>query len=381
MEEEGHNQSQHQTFESDRRRPSSPSPSSSPTPLSSTSTMNGRERNTRPEVDAEEEDSELEKMMEQYPRFMAFWDSPSCACVRHTLFYIGSYFPVLLISALFCVGYYLFVHVLCVTHLIIAGKLLHLAVFLLFLFHFLFLLAVISFLRAVFSDPGYVQPSFHSQVEERVLRDSEEDEERERGTPEEEERKRMLRVRATTCRKCRVGGGQGQRQYRPLRGHHCSVCRKCVRKMDHHCPVIANCVGWGNYKYFLLMLIHSGVVCLFGAMCVVLKFLLLGWSQSSSGSEVLLLVVGLVAFLYSLILILFGLYHVHLTLRNVTTLENMTYSHSRSNRKNPFDVGRKENWRQVFGDSPLLWFVPVWSSKGDGYDFPVNEELQVSYIV
>lgn len=41
------------------------------------------------------------------------------------------------------------------------------------------------------------------------------------------------------------------------RAHHCRRCGVCVARMDHHCIYAANCVGAGNLKQFLLLLLYS----------------------------------------------------------------------------------------------------------------------------
>jgi len=48
---------------------------------------------------------------------------------------------------------------------------------------------------------------------------------------------------------------------KPPRAHHCSICKRCVMKMDHHCPWVNNCVGAKNQKHFMLFLVYVHLQC------------------------------------------------------------------------------------------------------------------------
>eukprot|EP00796_Vickermania_ingenoplastis_P004159 gene4159-3000_t len=45
--------------------------------------------------------------------------------------------------------------------------------------------------------------------------------------------------------------------YKPPRAHHCSHCHRCILRYDHHCPWLGQCVGFYNYKNFLLLLLYT----------------------------------------------------------------------------------------------------------------------------
>jgi len=59
--------------------------------------------------------------------------------------------------------------------------------------------------------------------------------------------------RARYCQKCNYT--------KPDRTHHCSICKRCILKMDHHCPWLGNCIGFANYKAFVLFLVYLTVFC------------------------------------------------------------------------------------------------------------------------
>ena len=62
--------------------------------------------------------------------------------------------------------------------------------------------------------------------------------------------------------------------------------------------------------------------------------------------------------------------HADLTLHNITTIEHIEKRDpSKSMSENPFDVGKRRNWEQVFGNNPWFWFLPVPIVQGDGVNW------------
>jgi|MDSZ01.1.fsa_nt_gb palmitoyltransferase len=177
------------------------------------------------------------------------------------------------------------------------------------------------------------------------------------------------------CKKCECP--------KPARTHHCSVCRRCVMKMDHHCPWVNNCVGFYNYKYFVLFLVYMHAGCAYTAMsCGVFVWEGRGHGGVPVQKHGFLLFAFVLTLSVLFALTLFLVWHAFLVATNQTTIEFYSNRFDASDARargevwrNPYNLGMRGNFEQVFGMSrhPLSWLLPsLKPPPGDGMEFPQN---------
>jgi palmitoyltransferase len=159
---------------------------------------------------------------------------------------------------------------------------------------------------------------------------------------------------------------------KPPRAHHCSICGKCILKMDHHCPWVGNCVGLKNYKYFVLFLLYAVIGCLLytAAAWGLIKTMFDGTKNRGGGGNFQLgmssMLCAIMTFSFGVTLVCFLAFHISLVLSGKTTLENGVLRLG-DNESRVFS--KRQNWDNVFGRSPLWWFIPVPSTTAAmGYD-------------
>lgn len=105
------------------------------------------------------------------------------------------------------------------------------------------LLNYTSFILAVFSDPGYIDP-IDDEMKLKSLK-------AQREFPMDE--LIFYRTRCTTCL-----------TNKPARSKHCSSCNKCVLMFDHHCVWLNNDVAYYTFRWFFLFLVSMCFILLYG---------------------------------------------------------------------------------------------------------------------
>ncbi|XP_022094536.1 palmitoyltransferase ZDHHC3-like [Acanthaster planci] len=152
---------------------------------------------------------------------------------------------------------------------------------------------------------------------------------------------------------------------KPERAHHCSICRRCIKKMDHHCPWVNNCVGESNQKYFVLFTLYIMLMSLHAIIMVLFHCFWCVRSQwgpeclyfSSPATVVLIMILTFEALLFSLFTaIMFGT-QIHSICTDETGIEQLK-------REKPTWVKKTRcaSMKSVFGQRmSLAWLSPFAS--------------------
>ncbi|KAM0789703.1 hypothetical protein ACM66B_006563 [Microbotryomycetes sp. NB124-2] len=180
--------------------------------------------------------------------------------------------------------------------------------------------------------------------------------------------------------------------------------------MDHHCPWLFSCVGWANYKFFILFLVYSAATGTFVAATTIYELVNFVDEGKTAVAPVSWAFVFFEGIVFGFAVGSFALYHLYLACSNRTTIESMeggakvTPSRSTSrthdgpsvhfrpdhdltrqerwqlekanSKLNIYDLGWKRNLSEIFGgwDERWSWLLPVGWPPGDGTTFPINRD-------
>ncbi|CAF4880273.1 unnamed protein product [Pieris macdunnoughi] len=333
--------------------------------------------------------------------------SPSgyCACCRTCNMWCWralKWLPVLLIVSIVTWSYYAYVLQLCIFTI---ESTVQQCVYLV-IYHILFIMFAWSYWRTIFANIKSIPDKYKLPEEELEKLLSADTEEGQRTVLENYAKDLPIVTRTMSgsvryCNRCVL--------VKPDRAHHCSICARCVLKMDHHCPWVNNCVCFHNYKFFMLFLGYALLYCIF-IMSTCLPYFIRFWKMyqeykhahcdrfiengsytkqcmdilngdfgaAGSSGRYHIVFAFFVALMFAVSLgSLFG-YHCYLVSHNRTTLEAFRAPMFRGGAdKNGFSIGAFKNFKEVFGNSPNLWFLPVFTSLGDGCEYPVRREHQL----
>lgn len=210
-------------------------------------------------------------------------------------------------------------------------------------FSSLLFMLLLSYHKACSTHPGEPTPDWEAQMEDVE------------SAPHD-----FLRPPPTFCQHCQTA--------KPPRTHHCSLCEKCVLRMDHHCPWINNCVGYYNYKHFVLFLVYT-VLSALQALTLLAGRIFFCPVPINSTETIMLSITSFVVVLVSLTVTCLLAHHIQLISKNETTIEFQSRYFSRRRRPHPYDLGVINNLYLVLGPSLLLWFYPT-TPTGDGTSYP-----------
>lgn len=159
-----------------------------------------------------------------------------------------------------------------------------------------------------------------------------------------------------SCRKCN--------SLKPPASHHCSICKRCIARMDHHCPWVNTCVGYYNQKFFLQFLIyvflgsiHALVlICIRGFTCLDKHCLLF----DHFSTIIIAAISAFLALLFGLFVLIMFCDQIQCIIGNTSTIDKLKKERQLGDDERS-EKSQKRTWWQnieeVFGSKLNIWWL------------------------
>ncbi|KAJ6228402.1 palmitoyltransferase [Anaeramoeba flamelloides] len=171
--------------------------------------------------------------------------------------------------------------------------------------------------------------------------------------------------------------GKIQHQYyhdqeRPPRSRYSETFHSLIFKADHICYLVGNFIGLKNYKFFILSLFYFTIESIL-SLIIIFNYL---FSIEKLHYLLLAIITGIISLVFGAFLLRTLIIHIQLISKNTTWLESQQINDRKKKgqiKENIYDLGCYKNYKQVLGKDLIFWFFPInIGLDNDGFVYETN---------
>ena len=134
--------------------------------------------------------------------------------------------------------------------------------------------------------------------------------------------------------------------------------------MDHHCKFVNNCIGYRNYKYFMVFLFYCTILCMFLLVTMIegITFYIHDYGWETIDCKLFFAGYVYIFFIFVAVIDLY-IFHIGILCKGHTTIENkdtkldivflLIYLQSDLSTQDCL-----ENFKEIMGENYFLWIFP-----------------------